>query len=511
MKKRVLSTILAAVMSVSMLAACGSEAAQTGESTKAPDTKTEETKTETAKPEATETADATKSDEIVTLKWAAVGSGMPANYDAWKENINQYLGEKIGVNIECEIVPWGDWDQRRSVIVNTSGDYDIIFTNMSTFTSDVKMGAFLDLTDMLPTAAPELYSMIPEDYWKAASIDNKIYAVPTYKDSSLTNYMVWDEQLCKDNGIDPASIKATYSDLSPLNDALTTIKDVTGTASLQLDASSGASFIYGEYDNLGAGLVPLGVKFDDKSGTVVNVFEQPEVKKNLELMHKWYTEGIINEDAATLDQTNAYRPFFIAQGWSAAAKTTWGPGMGVDAVAIQFGDTMLTNDTVRGSMNCITSNCKNPEKALAFLQLINTDSKVRDAFYYGLEGDNFEYTADGRVHKNNSDWSMAGYTQATFFNVTITDDTEVNQWDEVRALNESAKPSALLGFTFDTTNVADQVANCNEVWNRYKWELCNGVAEPEAEIAAMNKELDAAGFQDVLAEAQAQVNAFLGK
>jgi putative aldouronate transport system substrate-binding protein len=162
-------------------------------------------------------------------------------------------------------------------------------------------------------------------------------------------------------------------------------------------------------------------------------------------------------------------------------------------------------------MNCITSNCKNPEKALAFLQLINTDSKVRDAFYYGLEGDNFEYTADGRVHKNNSDWSMAGYTQATFFNVTITDDTEVNQWDEVRALNESAKPSALLGFTFDTTNVADQVANCNEVWNRYKWELCNGVAEPEAEIAAMNKELDAAGFQDVLAEAQAQVNAFLGK
>ena len=50
-----------------------------------------------------------------------------------------------------------------------------------------------------------------------------------------------------------------------------------------------------------------------------------------------------------------------------------------------------------------------------------------------------------------------------------------------------------------------------EVWNRYKWELCNGVAEPEAEIEAMNKELDAAGFQDVLAEAQAQVNAFLGK
>ena len=63
---------------------------------------------------------AASSDEVVTLKWVAVGSGMPSNYDAWLAQINPYLEEKIGVNIDMEIVSWGDWETRRNVIVNTS-------------------------------------------------------------------------------------------------------------------------------------------------------------------------------------------------------------------------------------------------------------------------------------------------------------------------------------------------------------------------------------------------------
>lgn len=37
---------------------------------------------------------AASSDEVVTLKWVAVGSGMPSNYDAWLAQINPYLEEK---------------------------------------------------------------------------------------------------------------------------------------------------------------------------------------------------------------------------------------------------------------------------------------------------------------------------------------------------------------------------------------------------------------------------------
>ena len=46
-------------------------------------------------------------EEVVTLKWVTVGSGMPSNYAAWAGKLNAYLAEKIGVNIEMEVICLG--------------------------------------------------------------------------------------------------------------------------------------------------------------------------------------------------------------------------------------------------------------------------------------------------------------------------------------------------------------------------------------------------------------------
>ena len=129
MKKfnKVLALGMAGSMALSM-AACGgsSSSASTG---------TDGSSTSTAAPTAAPSKD------VVTLKWVAVGSGMPSNYDAWLAQINPYLEDKIGVNIDMEVISWGDWDTRRNVIVNTSGEYDILFTNVNTYNNDVNTGA----------------------------------------------------------------------------------------------------------------------------------------------------------------------------------------------------------------------------------------------------------------------------------------------------------------------------------------------------------------------------------
>ena len=89
-------------------------------------------------------------------------------------------------SIEMDVIGWGDWDQRRNVIVNTNEPYDIIFGNMNTYNNDVQLGAYLDITDLLDTAAPELKAMLPEGYWDACRVNGRIYGVPTYKDSSMS-------------------------------------------------------------------------------------------------------------------------------------------------------------------------------------------------------------------------------------------------------------------------------------------------------------------------------------
>ena len=133
---------------------------------------------------------------------------------------------------------------------------------------------------------------------------------------------------------------------------------------------------------------------------------------------------------------------------------------------------------------------------------------MRDLLYYGVEGDDWQYTEDGRVHKNNANWTMAGYTQGTFFNVTPTDDVEFNQWDEVKELNANAEASVLIGFSFDTAPIADQLANCIEIMNRYLPEIRTGTVDPTEGVPAMYEEMDAAGLQDIIDEMQSQINAW---
>lgn len=449
------------------------------------------------------------SGEVVTLTWVTVGNGQPDNYDAWLAQINPYLEDKIGVNLDVQVVSWGDWDNRRNVLVNTAGDYDILFTNMNTYVNDIHIGAFRDITDMVQSTAPDLYAAIPEDYWEACKVGGKLYAVPSYKDSSISEYLVWDKALAESTGFTiPEAVE--MKDLASLTDTLTAMKDSKGEPSFPMN-QNGATWVAFEYDNMGTGLLPIGVRYDDASAKVVPVLEQADIQASLNTFHEWYQAGIINSDAATKPEENAYKPCSVAQGWSGAAVTTWGPNMGVEAAATKLGPTIVSNDTVRGSMNCISANCKNPEKALQLLQLVNTDSYVRDLLYYGVQGEDWDYTDDTKawVHRNNANWTMAGYTQGSFFVVTPTDDFDFNQYDEVEELNKNASPSVLLGFSLDTTNFKDQLTNCVSIYERYKGELLSGTRATDEIVPQIMSEMRDAGFDDIVAQCQEQVDAFL--
>ena len=334
---------------------------------------------------------------------------MPENYDSWIGKVNDYIGEKIGVNLEMEVIPWGDWDDRRNIIISTNEPYDIIFGNGNNYTADIKLGAYVDITDMIPEIMKEFNELMPEKYWDAVKVDDRIYGVPAYKDSSISNYAVWDKELVDQYKIDYKNL-TTVESLTPTFEMLKKEKNDYPV----YVKNDGVYSIFDVYDQLGAGTQILGVRYDDEKGKVCFTLEEPDIYAALETFHDWSKKGIINPDAATLTEARVYNMWRIAQGWESAGETAWGPDMGKEVVVQKWGDTILSNETVRSSMNMISVNSKYPEKCLELLNLVNTDTTLRDMFYYGEEGVNFEYVdVDGqkKVHKINTDWSMAGYTQ----------------------------------------------------------------------------------------------------
>lgn len=97
---------------------------------------------------------------------------------------------------------------------------------------------------------------MPEEYWDAVRINGQIYGVPAYKDSSLTNFFVWDTQVAE-------QYVPNYKDLhtlADLTDGVAAIYEGTGDAPIGMN-KDGWAVSENLYDSMSSGLPALGVSY----------------------------------------------------------------------------------------------------------------------------------------------------------------------------------------------------------------------------------------------------------
>lgn len=110
-------------------------------------------------------------------------------------------------------------------IVNTGEYFDLMFVNITNYTKFVNLNALADITDLVQLTR-HLSCMIsfPKTCGRGATIKEKIYAVPTYKDSSMTQFWMLDDSIVQKYDIDMESIK----DFATLDPVIHTIKEGEG-------------------------------------------------------------------------------------------------------------------------------------------------------------------------------------------------------------------------------------------------------------------------------------------
>ncbi len=442
-------------------------------------------------------------EEPYTIKWVVVGGGMPQNYDTWKAKVDEYLAEKLpGTALDVEIISWGAYGDKRNAMINSGEYFDIVFTDSGSFYTDIQKNALLDITELLPEYAPKLYETLPEELWTAATFDGKIYAVPTYKDSSLAQYFIYDTAAVEETGIDISEIK----DLADWEPVFVELRKNGIDPPFILDFG-GVYQMLDRYDNAGIGVPVIGVRYDDADHKIVSIFETEEIMDYLRLLHKWYNDGLINIDAATLKENPRYRAFYFGQGWHNAWPLTDGKP---SSDKLWFGP-IFSNGSAQGSMNGISAACKDPERVLKFLELVNTDQKLRDMICYGEEGINYTLTDDKLVERSqDNDWPWPRYTQGNHF-VLTPEASSPTQLDDIKANNDAAVASVLLGFVVDRSNIQDEIDNINEVYNAYRSELLTGTGDPDELVPLMIEEMKNVGFDKVMEEFSNQLEAHFAK
>ncbi len=480
-KMRILSAICAAAVLTTMVASCGSDKGSN---------------------------EGNKNSKSPELIYWTVGGATGDNQDAY-DAVNKYVKDKLGFTIKVNIADWGDWDTKMNTILQSGEYFDYMFTNASKYRTAINLGAFADITEDVDKYASKLYDVIPDEIWNGVKVDGKLYSVPTYKDSSVTQYWCLDKKYVEKYNIDVNQMM-TFSDLDRIFKQL---KEGEGSSFYPIKANQSDPFngIFNGFDGLCAGLEPLGVEITDENRKVINTLEHPIMQERLDYMHKWYQEGIINPDANTMTETPKGRPFFIGQGFPGAEKT-WAVNEGVEEyVPVQTWGPMYSTESIQGSMNAIGKNSKYVKECLQFLELANTDSKLRDMMAYGAEGKDFEYVSDSVVKKLNDNYTWPSYTQATFFNLSTVEGTPEDQWDQVKKLNEEAETSTVLGFSLDVEPINSELTACRSVYDKYKYDLKTGAQDPKELIPQITKELNDAGFDKVIEEAQRQINEYFAK
>lgn len=450
------------------------------------------------------TATSKKSD-VVTLKWYTIGAE-PKDLQLVEDEANKYLEEKIGVNIDMNFIDYGEYSQKLGVIINSGEAYDLAFTCSwaGDYLGNARKGAFLDLTPYLDNIGSEMKEAIDDRFWSGAEVDGGIYAVPNQKEICTAPMWVFTKEY-----VDKYNIP--YTELHSLEDLEPWLKlikenepDVTP---LYITKGFSAPQYFEQLVD------PVGIEYEDGSLVVKNMFETDKMKSTLETLRKYYQAGYINADSATAQDDKSVKRFVTKGDGQPYAEVLWSKDLKYDVVASQITDSYITNASTTGSMIAVSKNSKNPDKAVEFLNLLNTDEYIRNLLNYGIEGTHYESVNDKQIKLTDkaSDYSVGYYTLGNLFITKVLDNEPETKWDEFQEFNDAAKESAVLGFKFDTSKVTNEIAAINNVLEEFKSTIYSGSVDVDEYLDKLNKKLKDQGIDRVIEEMQTQLDAWLAE
>ncbi len=502
--KKILALTLALLMVLGMFAGC------------------ETTGTEKAKePLGANLTKEEKFAEHVTLTWCFPDGKQAADFSEWDrivEGINEITEREINTTINVEVIPLGEYTEKMSMKFNANEKWDVCFTGAwNPYSTAVSMGVYEPLTqEYVDTYMAETLGAMNPLYKEAMTINGNIYAVPIQQIYVRQSGMRFETDWANELGFDYTQVKE-LTDLEPYFDALL----ANGYTECFFSAGDDLMTELGPYlgfDALVDTLTPGVVEYRDQTCKVINQYESPQFMELAKLMKKWYDKKYFTSGALTGEQDN---PIFPEDRHPVNINPAYKPGgdaessrsYGLEIKTIPFGDAVLTSSAIQMTAAAVSVNCEYPGRAMAFINLLNSNEELLNLICWGQEGYDYEWVdkdqklievLEGAYPGNHA--FLVGNTFLSYY----ADETQIGTWEETIAINDAADGSSILGFTFDASNVSGELANINAILPEHLNSILCGMVDGTVEdaVAAMNSALYQAGLQIVLDEMQSQVDAW---
>ncbi len=451
--------------------------------------------------------------EPVELVVYVLGSE-PNRHSEVMEVFNAKLKEKMNTTLKVNFLGWGDYETQYPLLLSSGEPFDLIYTaTWLNFYQQAQKGAFKALNELIPQYAPDAWGQLSEFGQQSAMVNGNIYAIPSGKTTYNSFGIITRGDLMDKYNL--PDIK-TFEDYGTYMQAI-----VENEPTMQAtDVYAGGSEIDDTYF-LYNGLYPLTgntksiywVDLKAEKPVVFNKVNWEGTPAMLAMMQDWGAKGywpkaaLSNQDGDMMSTGKAASGTHSMDNWVSQymrhPEWDW-----------RYYD-MVTFDEELSAMQdamAIPNSSKNPERALQFLNLIRTDNELYNALVYGIEGETYQFEADGTVKPLDPDnFGLDPWTWGLRTNEFTKDyaGTPASLQALRQELRDNLRPNALRAFAMNTDTVKNEFAAVTSVMAQYYDPLKLGYVEAESGMAELKTQLDAAGDAAVVAELQRQVDEFL--
>lgn len=527
--KKTLGILLVASMTLSMVA-CGSKQEQSktsSESTK---------KTSSAQSEA-ESTSTEKEKEHVTIKWVTkMAKEMPGG-DAVEAAVNEYLKEKLNMTLDITFVAQSEYDQKINTIISSGSDWDLATAGTTMFVSNANRNAFLSLNDYIEEYLPTPKAKLPQAAWDAYTVKGQVYAVPPVKDLAENWSYIANQSLLDDLQIE-FPVEKFYTGFD-MNDFYYELKEARDKKYPQYENCKMATiqtvlnFWYFFDPLIGSwnttlvatnvdGLEEYGFSDVEDTDTVFCPYYTEDIRTWGKTMLQGIKDGIYaGEGSIDNEKLKAELGFTITGGDVTVGAVEIDPARFpyFDSELYLAQEGMMYTSGVQVGGLVVNADCEYPDRVLELVELLYSDEWLATTLHFGIEGQDWtDNDNDGviEIGERNSDgknrywYNWYGWWLGDITSTKSAPGCSSEFEDKLLAVNENSAYSQNMGFLADTTNIANEVAACNNVVAEYMTQLTKltGSEDIDKLCDEFEAKLKANGMDTIIKEVQSQLDAW---
>ena len=497
-RNKLICTILATVILTTALAGCGKAA--------------------TSSTSSTPTTTTTKLAEVPLTIYVA--GDKPKQQDEVNKYISEQTKDELNIKLTTNYIPWGDYSSQMKLKAAAGENFDIFLSFFSDLPGQISRKAALDITDLISKDGGDLKKAIPSDLWKSVtSTDGKIFGIPSLYPMTGMNrgFLVRKDLRVKYNLpeiTDLASMENFFAAVKKNDPSIIPIL-CANLGMLTADKTLIDHYAY----SLGA---VMNIDVTQKPYKVVNAATTPvtlaiRTENQKAMANGWFERDFLTDkdrDGKFIQGKAASMPgdlFNITDRQNALTKNV--PGAELELAIINKEGKWYGTDPVN-NFGVISSTSKNPERAVMFMNWMRKSKDNWNMYMLGKPGLTYNVSGD-KVKVPDGTTPADKYSPCPWF-AQQTDymkffDTDPKSYIDSLTFwnNLKPEPSPLSTFVYSNKSVLAEDAAVTKVQTEEGDPITAGLLTKETDIKKYYADLDKAGLQKLITDAQAQLDAYM--